>query len=207
MERARKRALQKACATRKTYALDTAWWRENYCVKLAKTTSYIQYRLIQQSPRVPPLPSCVAVSAKQSTIIIHTSVRAEDCSRSSAGARKRQRTRLMSEANVAYRSRDNLPHAITVCVRQPRSERPERMKRARKRAGARKRQRALRSKSLAKQRQLATLNIDLFNKAGVCPFSRFARAVRVSIKVSFCYTARVLIYHRWRGENDCRCSS
>ena len=43
------RPLQKACATRKTYALDTAWWRENYCVKLAKTTSYIQYRLIQQS--------------------------------------------------------------------------------------------------------------------------------------------------------------
>ena len=70
-------------------------------------------------PRAPPcmprcLSSCVAVSAKQSTIIMmHTSVRAEDCSRSSAGA---------------YRSRDNLPHAITVCVRQPRSERPERMK-------------------------------------------------------------------------------
>ena len=138
-KRARKRALQKACATRKTYALDTAWWRENYCVKLAKTTSCIQYRLIQQSPASPPchryialahiaygglgghpcescpeavgkralppytrafpprappcmsrcLSSCVAVSAKQSTIIIHTSVRAEDCSRSSAGARKR----------------------------------------------------------------------------------------------------------------------
>ena len=48
-ERARKRALQKACVARKTYALDTAWWRENSRVKLAKTTSYIQYRLIQQS--------------------------------------------------------------------------------------------------------------------------------------------------------------
>ena len=31
------------------YALDTAWWRGNSRVKLAKTTSYIQYRLIQQS--------------------------------------------------------------------------------------------------------------------------------------------------------------
>ena len=49
MKRARKRAIQKACATRKTYALDTAWWRGNYCVKSAKTTSCIQYRLIQQS--------------------------------------------------------------------------------------------------------------------------------------------------------------
>ena len=37
------------CVARKTYALDTAWWRENSRVKLAKTTSYIQYRLIQQS--------------------------------------------------------------------------------------------------------------------------------------------------------------
>ena len=40
---------QRTILARKTYALDTAWWRENYCVKLAKTTSYIQYRLIQQS--------------------------------------------------------------------------------------------------------------------------------------------------------------
>ena len=54
MERASKRALQKACATRKTYALDTAWWRGNSRVKLAKTTSYIQYRLIQQSLAAPP---------------------------------------------------------------------------------------------------------------------------------------------------------
>ena len=116
------------------------------------------------------LSSCVAVSAKQSTIITHTSVRAEDCSRSSAGA---------------YRSRDNLPHAITVCVRQPRSERPECMKRARKRAGARKRQRALRSTKNLRPRyrmvarkfsckiskkQLAAFNIDFFNKAAWQPY-------------------------------------
>ena len=31
-------------------------------------------------------------------------------------ARKRQRARLMSKANVAYRSRDNLPHAIAIEV-------------------------------------------------------------------------------------------
>ena len=46
---------QRTILARKTYALDTAWWRGNYCVKLAKTTSYIQYRLIQQSPRTPPV--------------------------------------------------------------------------------------------------------------------------------------------------------
>ena len=40
---------QRTILARKTYALDTAWWRENSRVKLAKTTSYIQYRLIQQS--------------------------------------------------------------------------------------------------------------------------------------------------------------
>ena len=45
---------QRTILARKTYALDTAWWRGNYCVKLAKTTSYIQYRLIQQS-RCSPL--------------------------------------------------------------------------------------------------------------------------------------------------------
>ena len=116
-------------------------------------------------PRAPPcmprcLSSCVAVSAKQSTIIIHTSVRAEDCSRSSAGA---------------YRSRDNLPHAITVCVRQPRSERPERMKRARKRAI----QKVLRSK-----KQLATFSIDLFNKA-CSPLTRMvARTILLDAQAS-----------------------
>ena len=40
---------QRTILARKTYALDTAWWRGNSRVKLAKTTSYIQYRLIQQS--------------------------------------------------------------------------------------------------------------------------------------------------------------
>ena len=82
------------------------------------------------------LSSCVAVSAKQSTIITHTSVRAEDCSRSSAGARKRQRARLHERSEcIAYRSRDNLPHAITVCVSNPiASTVTEYMKRARKRA-------------------------------------------------------------------------
>ena len=133
------------------------------------------------------LSSCVAVSAKQSTIIIHTSVRAEDCSRSSAGA---------------YRSRDNLPHAITVCARQPCSERPERMKRARKRAGARKRQRALRSKSLAKQKQLATFSIDLFNKARSPLMSRcLSSCVAVSAKQS------TIITHTSVRAEDCSRSS
>ena len=105
-------------------------------------------------PRAPPcmsrcLSSCVAVSAKQSTIITHTSVRAEDCSRSSAGA---------------YRSRDNLPHAITVCVRQSRSERPERMKRARKRAI----QKVLRSMKRARKRALQKGGVATAFSANIC---------------------------------------
>ena len=40
---------QRTILARKTYALDTAWWRGNYCVESAETTSYVQYRLMQQS--------------------------------------------------------------------------------------------------------------------------------------------------------------
>ena len=46
---------QRTILARKTYALDTARWHRNYCVKSAETTSYVQYRLMQQS-RVPPRP-------------------------------------------------------------------------------------------------------------------------------------------------------
>ena len=44
---------QRTILSRKTYSLGTAWWRKNYCVKLTKTTSYIQCGLIQQSQAVP----------------------------------------------------------------------------------------------------------------------------------------------------------
>ena len=40
---------QRTILLRKTYSLCAAWWRENYCVKLTKTTSYIQCGLMQQS--------------------------------------------------------------------------------------------------------------------------------------------------------------
>ena len=69
-KRARKRALQKACATRKTYDLDTAWWRGNSRVKLAKTTSYIQYRLIQQSQRSPPHTPPLAIATLSLHILL-----------------------------------------------------------------------------------------------------------------------------------------
>ena len=56
---------QRTILARKTYALDTARWHGNYCVKSAETTSYVQYRLMQQSrvpPRTPPCHRYIALA-------------------------------------------------------------------------------------------------------------------------------------------------
>ena len=148
------------------------------------------------------LSSCVAVSAKQSTIITHTSVRAEDCSRSSAGARKRQKARLHERSECrAYRSRDNLPHAITVGVSNLiASTVPECMKRARKRAI----QKALRSKERARKRaiQKALRSKERARKRAIQKALRSKerarkRAIQKAVQktsVSFLYTKRKRLF-------------